>query len=371
MKKNFIETLPLREFELCRATKRHRIPISFQLELTARCNNNCRHCYINLPVRDRLAQQKELSFSQIKDIARQAVSLGALWCKLTGGEPLLRRDFFDIFLYLKKKGLLVSVFTNATLITPRHVSFFKKYPPRDIEISVYGVDKITYERVTRTPGSFDAFKEGLKLLQKNKVNVRLKTMALRSNVRTFSEIVRFCRIKTKDYFRFDPWLHLRHDGNSVRNKEIESERLSSKEIVRLESSDSERTQALKEICSKLIDKEGEGSQKGCLFRCASGEESFSISHDGFFQLCPCLCHPACMYDLRKGTLEDAYLHFVLMVRRMRSNHTAFLTRCSECTIRELCQWCPARAHLETGALDAPVEYFCQVAHTRAEAILKA
>jgi len=61
------------------------VPLSFDLEVTARCNNNCRHCYINLPAGDVEAKQKELSLAEISDIADQAVALGALSCLITGG----------------------------------------------------------------------------------------------------------------------------------------------------------------------------------------------------------------------------------------------------------------------------------------------
>ena len=54
--------------------------------------------------------------------------MGALWCLLTGGEPLLREDFAEIYLGLKRLGLLVSVFTNACLVTPEHVELFQKVP---------------------------------------------------------------------------------------------------------------------------------------------------------------------------------------------------------------------------------------------------
>ncbi len=66
---------------------------SFDLEITARCNNNCRHCYINLPPGDRNAQANEMSLEQIGKIAQQAVEIGCIWCLITGGEPLLRKDF--------------------------------------------------------------------------------------------------------------------------------------------------------------------------------------------------------------------------------------------------------------------------------------
>jgi len=368
MDKEFISSIPLSEFSLWEKIKDKRSLISFDLEITARCNNNCRHCYINLPAGDKAAKQNELSLKEIEEIADEAISLGALWCLATGGEPLLREDFFDIYLCLKRKGLLVSVFTNATLIKEEHVRLFKKYPPRDIEVSVYGVTKETYERVTRKSGSFTTFMQGLNLLLQNGIKVRFKAMALRSNVHELVEIARFCRERTKDYFRFDPLLHLRFDKEHTKNEEIKSERLSPEEIVALERSDPERFQALEKACDKLIVPQFSHTNCNHLFHCGAGNGSFTLSFDGLFRLCSALWYPDCVYDLRKGSLTDAWNNFVLKVKDMRSDRREFLETCRTCQLINLCMWCPAHAHLETGEMDASVVLFCETAHARVEAI---
>jgi radical SAM protein with 4Fe4S-binding SPASM domain len=362
----FITHLPLPEYALWEKLKGRRSLVSFDLELTDRCNNNCRHCYINLPADDKEAQKKELSLKQIEKIAQEAVSLGALWCLITGGEPLLRKDFFDIYIALKKNGLLVSVFTNAALISKKHIKLFKAYPPRDIEVTVYGVTPQTYERVTRRRGSFRSFMRGLNLLLENGVRVRLKAMALRSNVSELPAIAAFCRQRTKDYFRFDPFLNLRFDRNPNRNREIKSERLSAKEIVAIEQSDPERSQALEKSCDKLINPEASHINCNHLFRCGTGNGSFIVSYDGLFRLCSSLWHADCLYDLKTGTLSEAYRSFVPKVREMRSNREEFLKKCRKCQIINLCMWCPANSDLESGRLDQPIDYFCQVAHARAK-----
>jgi MoaA/NifB/PqqE/SkfB family radical SAM enzyme len=107
------ERIEVQDFALWDKLKARGAPLSFDLELTARCNNDCRHCYIALPAGDRAARAAELSAAEVLDIAGQAVELGAMWCLLTGGEPLLREDFAEVYLALRRLGLLLSVFTRA------------------------------------------------------------------------------------------------------------------------------------------------------------------------------------------------------------------------------------------------------------------
>jgi radical SAM protein with 4Fe4S-binding SPASM domain len=366
LKNLFQGSIPLDQFSLWEKTREKRVPFSFELDITARCNNDCRHCYINLPAGDRVARDKELAFEEIRDIIDEAVSLGALWCLISGGEPLLREDFPSIYLYMKKKGLLISVFTNATLITEEHARLFQKYPPRELEVTVYGVTQETYEQVSRRTGSYAAFMKGLGLLLESGIKVRLKAMALRSNLHEMPEIARFCRGRTRDYFRLDPFLHLRYDENQERNEEIRSERLSPEEIAALERSDPKRLEALKKSCGRLIGTDASFGECDHLFHCGAGNDNFSVSYDGLLRLCASLWHPDCVFDLKKGNLKEAWQDFIPLVREMRSNRRDFLEKCRSCSIVNLCMWCPARAHLETGAMDSPVEYFCRVAHARAE-----
>jgi radical SAM protein with 4Fe4S-binding SPASM domain len=360
--------IEIQELALWDRLKERNAPLTFDLEITARCNNGCRHCYINRPADDRETTGRELTLSEISDLADQAVRMGAVWVLITGGEPLLRRDFEDIYLTLKRKGLLVSVFTNATLISEEHVALFKRYPPRDIEITVYGASEATYERVTQKTGSFRDFMNGLNRLMENGVRVRLKAMAMRSNFKELPEIAAFCRSRTKDYFRFDPLLHLRLDGDERRNREIRAERLTPGEIVEIERADEERFSALRKDCGRLIREPLPGDASDLLFHCGAGKGLFSISHDGQFRLCASLQAPETLFNLRRGTLREAWERHVPKVLDTRSNRKEFIDHCRSCGLIDLCLWCPANAYLESGEMDRHSDYFCEVAQARAEAI---
>ncbi len=367
---SFVTSCALPQYGLWETMEHRNALFSFVLEITARCNNNCRHCYINLPEQDHEAKKKEMSLEALEAIADEAISLGAVWCVLTGGEPLLREDFIDIYLAMKRKGLLVAVSTNATLVNADHIRLFKRYPPRDVEVSVYGITPETYERVTRKSGSFDAFITGVNRFLQNGIRVRLKAMAIRSNVHEFPAIARFCRERTKDYFRYDPNLHLRYDRQPERNAEILGERLEPIEIVSLEWQDPQRSAFMTSVCREIRHERGSRHSYSKLLDCGAGRGAFSMSYDGTYRLCSTLCHPDCMYDLKQGSVRDAWFNFVPRIRQMDSTRPAFVERCRRCELVQLCTWCPAYAFLETGAMDKPIDYFCAVSRAREKELLK-
>jgi len=365
-----IASTEIQQFPLWEKLKNKRLPLTFDVEITARCNLNCRHCYINMPAGDQEARSDELTLAEILDIAKQAVDLGTVWCLISGGEPLLREDFIDIYLGLKCLGLLVSVFTNGTMFDKKIIGIFKKYPPRDIELTVYGITQSTYEAVTRKAGSFARFSKGIELLRDAGVPFRLKAMAIQSNFHEQQEIANYCRTHTKDYFRFDPQLHLRFDRDPIRNAEILSERLTPAQIVALDEADQYRIEALRKNCRNLIKENPTHSENGFLLQCGAGVGSFAVSYDGRFRLCSSLWADGTTYDLKTGSLDEAWREFVPQVRGRKNEQKGNFQKCSTCELFNLCFWCPAHAYLESGDVHGDPSYFCEVANQRADNIRK-
>jgi len=158
-----------------------RLPLQGSIELTHRCNLQCVHCYCNLPADDREAVKGELRNDEVVHILDQIAEAGALWLLLTGGEPLLRKDFKDLFVYAKRKGFITTLFTNGTLITSEIAAFLADWRPHSIEITLYGATQKTYESITGVPGSFERCLRGIDLLLEHGAPVALKTMVMTLN----------------------------------------------------------------------------------------------------------------------------------------------------------------------------------------------
>ncbi len=322
-----------------------RIPLSIGLELTSRCNLNCRHCYINRPAHAKT--DAELTLEEIDRISGEALDLGTLWFLLTGGEPLLRHDFPDIFLMLKKKGFLLNVMTNATLMTREHTALFKQYPPRTIEISAYGATPETYERVTGSSSGFDKFLKGLRLCMDAGLNIILKTVATRSLHKEIEGMKALISGYDRAIFRVEEQLISRVDGNQKRSFQINRERI----VKRPSHPCRTGTQP--------------GSPKenrwgGNLFFCNAGINSCWITSDAKAHLCTTLRDPGLAANLRKMSLKEFWNEHAPRILGLRSDRIDYINGCYDCRLKTACSWCPALSWVETGDLDRSVDFLCEM-----------
>ncbi|MFQ6082426.1 MAG: radical SAM protein [Candidatus Aminicenantia bacterium] len=330
-----------------------RIPIDGTIETTYRCNLNCVHCYCNLPINDKIAARQELSYKEICDVIDQVVEEGCLWLLFTGGEPLIRKDFIDIYTYAKKKGLIITLFTNGTLITPEIADYLKKWPPFSVEITLYGISKETYESVTRTPKSFNRCMKGINLLLERNIPLELKAVVLTLNLHEIRNIKRYVQNLGLD-FRFDPVINPHLDGG----KQPCQYRITPQEVVELDLKDKDRFREWKEFCQKFW---GPGNPE-IIYNCGAGLTSFHIDPYGKLQICGMVKNPN--FNLRQGKFKDGWHNLFPKIRGQKPKGEY---NCARCDLFSLCDQCPGWAQLENNDIEMPVEYLCQIAHLRAEA----
>ena len=293
-------------------TAGQRVPLSGQWELTCRCNLRCVMCYTDcFNTADRLRQ--ELTLPEIIRIMDEIQEAGCLELTLTGGEPLMRNDFLDIYTSAKQKGFLISVFTNGTLLTERLVEWWTKYPPAMIEISLHGFGEHSFEQITRGQGSYARCMAGIHLILARQLPLTLKTTGMTVNRDEILKIKEYVsrlgeRYGTKVGYRFGSDIRARLDGSD----DVFSYQLADEEIIAIEQADPEfrAERSRQDDRRQTMVRQGQGL-------CVGGQRKFHIDAYGQLQLCSNNRRES--YDLRRGSFREGFYdvlpHFPCPARR--------------------------------------------------------
>jgi radical SAM protein with 4Fe4S-binding SPASM domain len=289
----------------------------------------------------------------------EIVAEGTLFVLFTGGEVLVRPDFPDLYLYARSKGLLVTIFTNGTLVTERIADLFAEHRPDKVEISLYGMTRETYERVTRVPGSFEKCLAGIRRLVERGVPVTLKTMALTWNHHEVEAMEAYAKGLGLD-FRFDSSLNPRVDCGANRNSELQ---LDPERALQLDLGSPERMEGFREFCERFTRPDAEyGAER--VYTCGAGQSSFTVDPYGRLQMCQ--LSRKSFHDLKDGRFADGW-HGLFPKLRERTWQTNEV--CRRCSLMALCGSCPGAAEMETGDVEGIVPAFCELAHLRAWAVM--
>lgn len=331
-----------------------RYPFTGSFELTERCNLRCIHCYINRPAGSRSAGSRaarELSTTEVAGILDQVADAGCLSLLLTGGEILLRADFPQILRHAARKGFLLTLFTNGTLLTPRLADLLAEWPPRRLEITIYGATEGTHERVTRVAGSYVRCLRGIELALQRRLPLGLKAVVLAANRHELRGMREFAGRLGVD-FRYDGLLWPRIDGG----RGPLAQRLSPRQVAALDEEDPERGLEWQRLLARAP-----GQVRGDrVYHCSAGRHGFHIDCRGRLSACIMARRPA--FDLLGGSFREAWeegLGRVIEERRRLD------TACRTCRVGALCTQCPGWSQLVHGDNETPVAYVCELAHERA------
>lgn len=333
-----------------------RIPVNGTIEVTNRCPLECAHCYNNLPMADAGARRRELTTEEHKRLLDELSEMGCLWLLYSGGEIFARADFLEIYTYALEKGFLITLFTNATLITERVADYLAAHPPFAIEVTLYGRTKATYETLTGIPGSFEKCLRGIELLVQRNLPLKLKTVALTINKHELKSMRQFASDLGVE-FKFDPMISPRIDCSSSPL----AVRLTPADIVSLDLDDPERVSEWRRLASDCSPEPPADPEAKLLYECGGGVNSFAI--DPYGDMTICVLSHVDRYNVREGSVREGWEHFLYSVRGRRISR---VTKCTSCALKGMCGSCAANGELENGDAEAPVDFLCRTAHLRAE-----
>jgi radical SAM protein with 4Fe4S-binding SPASM domain len=303
-------------------------------------------CYVRYSARDNCVKRDELTASSWVDIARQASEHGMVFLLLTGGEIFLRRDIFEIYEPLTKMGFIINLFSNGTLITNRIAERLASAPPNRMEITLYGATAKTYKDVTGAYSGYERCCSGVEQLLKYKVPLGLKTTVTKDN---FHEIESMRQMANNWGLSFSVFTLLSKRPDGGVNK-VEQCRLGAVECVNLE---------IRSNPTKWSDAEQTFSNlRQNNFNCLAGKASFSVNPSGEINACLDLPHP------RARIQEEGFFNAWKKVQMFVDNASAVSSTCANCDSSYYCRRCPAWSLMETGSLNQPVPYLCEIADER-------
>jgi MoaA/NifB/PqqE/SkfB family radical SAM enzyme len=332
-----------------------RLPLDGSIDLTYRCNNNCRHCWLRIPA-DSPQKKAEFTFAEIRKIADEARKMGCRRWSISGGEPMLRSDFPEIFDYLTGNSASHSINTNGTLITPKIAKLMARKGVK--MVALYGATAKVHDHITRNPGSFEATMRGFAYLKEAGAGFTVQLIPMKDNYHQFQDMVKLAQVLSKHYRVGAAWLYLSDCADKERNAEIKRQRLSPKEVVELDKPDLSYEESMKGQYSQC----GKGTNDKYLFSsCIAGRRDFHIDPYGKMTFCCFIKDPSFCYDLRNGSFQDCWDNFIPSLATKVKVTEEYKKNCGSCDLRKDCRFCPVYGYLEHRDFNKKVEYLCAVA----------
>ena len=336
-----------------------RVPLQVSIEVTRRCPLECLHCYNNLPMADLEARQRELSKEEHFRLLDELVEMGCFWILYTGGEIFARKDFLEIYTYAKKKGFLITLFTNGTIVNERIADYLAEWPPFAIEITLYGRTRETYEALTAVAGSYDRCLRGIRLLKARGLPLKLKTVATSVNKHEVVAMRQFAEEELGVEFKMDGQINPRIDCS----QSPLAVRLTPEELVALDMSMPKAMSEYRRLAKHDLENPAPRARIDTVYYCGGGMNSFAINAYGEMGIC--VISQQETFDIRAHGVRQVWEDALLKVRDRKRTR---VTKCVACRIQSLCGMCPANGEMENGDKESPVEFLCQVAHLRAAVI---
>lgn len=295
------------------------IPLNGTFEITPLCNLDCKMCYVHMYKADLLP----IDFW--KKIMKEAHEMGMMKALITGGECLTHPDFEEIYLFLQSMGIEVDVFTNGILFDEKKVEFFIRHKPASIQITLYGSNEDTYEKVT-----------GRRVFQTVYQNIlRIKEadlplyIAITPNKYMFED--------ARNLLELVKELELPYIINSYLNpprKETNriAEDLTLDQYVQIHKMKSEINNiALEKEDVQEIPESGT-EKRGML--CGGGRSAFSINYQGLISPCSDLMFLS--ENLKEKSFKEAWT-----LINEKANNFYIPQECLECPYEKVCNTCPA------------------------------
>lgn len=334
------------------------IPYSGCFELTSRCNLDCKMCYIHKKANDREVINKEWSADRWIDLAKDCAKQGMLNLLLTGGEPFIRKDFFEIYEACKNLGLMVSINSNATCIDQDVINYFKSNAPTRINITLYGASSETYAALCGNGAAYEKVVNTILALKQAGIFVKLNYSVTPYNIHDMERVYEFAKEHNL------PIQYASYMYPPVRACEMSdctTERLTPEQSAKAQyiydclrfDEEERKARWRRKLQGQLVTDPDNECQElpNSRIKCRAGSSTFWVTWDGKMRPCGMMTNPS--VDLNQLSFEDAWEEI-----KKETKEIYLPRKCGTCSIRNACDQCAAICHAETGEFTGVPDYMC-------------
>lgn len=318
------------------------IPHKGTFELTPFCSMKCKMCYMRLDPPQAAQQGRLLTAEEWIRLGKMAFDAGTVDLLLTGGEPLLRKDFAQIYTALSEMGFLLRLFTNATMFTKETYDLLRERPPQSLEITLYGASPETYRRVGGWAEGYERAVEAIDTLRQFVPSLRLKGTLIRENMDDYDAMKAFAAERALSLdFCLQPLPAVRGACSQAL-----SCRLGAEELVRF--TNEKKFVPSNEGCEPV-----DPSARKAVF-CGAGLVTYTIQWNGDMVACNMDDDPkrAIGRPLEEG--------FAAAWEKLRgfADDKPLPEPCKTCEVYAQCGCCAVHHRQESGRYDVPARYVC-------------
>ncbi|RPH33025.1 MAG: radical SAM protein [Bacteroidales bacterium] len=331
---------------------------NLHIEITSKCNERCVHCYIP---HDNKVNHIEPDFFYA--VLEQSKNMRLLHLTLSGGEPMLHKNFCDFLRTCKEYDFSVNVLSNLTLLNDEIIKEMKANPLLGVQVSLYSMDSCIHDEITQMKGSFEKTKKAILKLIENDIPLQISCPILKQNKNCYDDVIKWAK-KNKIRVGDDYGIIARYN-HTTQNL---SYRLSINEIKEVINDKVENDAKYLEQMEMEVEKKKNTTPND--FVCSVCHSSICIADNG--NVYPC----AGWQDYVVGNVNETALNDIWdnseKVKYLRALRNQDFPKCIQCPDKEFCTMCMVRNANENPQGDplAVNEYFCNIVKLKKRIVLE-
>jgi len=331
---------------------------NLHIEITSRCNERCLHCYI--PHDDKVSYIEPNLFY---DVLEQCKDMRLLHLTLSGGEPMLHKDFRDFLRKCKEYNFSINVLSNLTLLNDEIIEEMKSNSLLGIQVSLYSMNPKIHDEITQRKGSFVKTKNAILKLIENDIPLQISCPILKQNKNCYNDVISWAK-KHK--------VNVGDDFGIIASYNHTTQNLSCRLSI----------DEIEEVINDKVGKDAKYLEQIII----AAEEKKDITQDDF--VCT-VCHSSiCIADngsvypcagwqgyivgnVKETSLKDIWDNSE-KVNYLRGLRRLDFPKCIQCSDKEYCTLCMVRNANENPLGDpfAVNEYYCNIASLNKEIVFE-